>query len=178
VKEEELNGNMNLNIHHHHHTLPAKKRNVNGSDKFEIPLPFGYHLDLDFLRFCTEELVSGETLERLQELRQQRRQQRKTLEALMGMKQKQREDKLKEMGPQKSIEVKRSFSPKRPQPPTSLPLLEKSSLTLEHSKKVLQQENTHEFITEALREAVSDFENYLDTSKEKNERPMYRSAAR
>jgi len=112
LQEEELNGNMNLNHHHHHHhTLPAKKRNGTGSDKFEIPLPFGYHLDLDFLRFCTEELVSGETLERLQELRQQRRQQRKTLEALMGLKQKQREDKLKEIGPQKSIEVKRSFSP-------------------------------------------------------------------
>ena len=48
--------------------------NTNGScslprgfkaDKFEIPLPFGYHLDLDFLRFCNDDLVSGDTLEKL-----------------------------------------------------------------------------------------------------------------
>ena len=58
------------------------------ADKFEIPLPFGYHLDLDFLRFCSEDLVvSGETLEKLKDLRRERRQQRKTLEALMGYKQ-------------------------------------------------------------------------------------------
>ena len=93
----------------------------------------------------------------------------------MGMRQKQREDKLKESKPEK-----RSFSPKRPQPPTSLPLLETSSVKVETSKKkVVVKENTSEFITEALREAVSDFENYLDkSSKEKQERPMYRSAAR
>ena len=94
----------------------------------------------------------------------------------MGMRQKQREEKLRESKPEK-----RSFSPKRPQPPTSLPLVEMSSVKVENSKKKLVvdvQENTSEFITEALREAVSDFENYLDSSKEKYERPMYRSAAR
>jgi len=30
-------------------------------DSFEVPLPFGYHLDLDFLRFCTSELVRSGT---------------------------------------------------------------------------------------------------------------------
>ena len=159
------------------------------NDKFEIPLPFGYHLDLDFLRFCTEELVSGETLERLQDLRQQRRQQRKTLEALMGFRQKQREDKIREGGKAN----KRSLEPKRPQPPNTLPLLERSSssslsssqstLKIENSASFLtsmseRKDNAQEFITEALREAVSDFESYLDSSREKNERPMYRSAAR
>ncbi len=25
--------------------------------KFEVPLPFGYHMDLDFLRFCSDDQV-------------------------------------------------------------------------------------------------------------------------
>jgi hypothetical protein len=63
--------------------------NSNGTaDKFEVPLPFGYHLDLDFLRVCSED-PSGETLEKLKELRKTRRKQRKTLEALMGFRQQQ-----------------------------------------------------------------------------------------
>ena len=42
---------------------------------FEIPLPFGYHMDLDFVRFCSEDTsaVSEETLDRLRDLRRQRR---------------------------------------------------------------------------------------------------------
>jgi len=40
--------------------------------------------------------VPGETLERLQELRLERHQQRKNLEALMKMKQKIRDEKVKE----------------------------------------------------------------------------------
>ena len=117
--------------------------------------------------------MSGETLERLQDLKQQRRQQRKNLEALMGLKQKQREEKLKET----KVDIKRSFSPKRPQPPTTLPLTIESTISTTN-KIAVRHEITHEFVSEALREAVSDFENYLDSAKEKNERPMYRSAAR
>ena len=117
--------------------------------------------------------MSGETLERLQDLKQQRRQQRKNLEALMGLKQKQREEKLKET----KVDIKRSFSPKRPQPPTTLPLAIESTISTTN-KIAVRHEITHEFVSEALREAVSDFENYLDSAKEKNERPMYRSAAR
>ena len=134
--------------------------------------------------------MSGETLERLQELRQQRRQQRKTLEALMGVRQKQREDRVKENknSPKRQPSPKRQASPKRPQPPNTLPLLEQlsssssslSTLKIGNSKQTLAPKGRKEteFITEALREAVSDFENYLDSSKEKYERPMYRSAAR
>ena len=48
-------------------------------------MPFGYHLDLDFLRVCSDELVSGETLQKLKELKRQRRKERKQLEALMGI---------------------------------------------------------------------------------------------
>jgi hypothetical protein len=58
------------------------------AEKFEVPLPFGYHLDLDFLRVCSDD-PSGETLEKLKELRKMRRKQRKTLEALMGFRQQQ-----------------------------------------------------------------------------------------
>ena len=55
---------------------------------FEIPLPFGYHMDLDFVRFCAEDtMISEETIDRLKDLRRQRRKQRKTLEALMGIRQ-------------------------------------------------------------------------------------------
>ena len=60
-------------------------------DKFEIPLPFGFHMDLDFLRFCCEDPVSSETLDRLKDLRKARRKQRKELEALMGFQREQRE---------------------------------------------------------------------------------------
>ena len=60
-------------------------------DKFEIPLPFGFHMDLDFLRFCNEDPVTSETLERLKELRKARRKQRKQLEAFMGFQREQRD---------------------------------------------------------------------------------------
>merc|ERR1712079_514206 len=70
-------------------TLPRKS---SPGDKFEIPLPFGFHMDLDFLRFCGDESgVSTETLDRLKELRKARRKQRKQLEALMGFQREQRD---------------------------------------------------------------------------------------
>ena len=53
--------------------------------QLKVPLPFGYHLDLDFLRVCSDELVSDETLQKLKELKRQRRKERKQLEALMGI---------------------------------------------------------------------------------------------
>ena len=53
--------------------------------QLQVPLPFGYHLDLDFLRVCSDELVSDETLQKLKELKRQRRKERKQLEALMGI---------------------------------------------------------------------------------------------
>ncbi len=63
-------------------------------DKFEVPLPFGFHMDLDFVRFCSDQDLSSlseETLSRLRELRRQRRKQRKTLEALMGVRKSQQQ---------------------------------------------------------------------------------------
>jgi hypothetical protein len=86
----EVNGNNSLNSHHHTMPTSAKEAANNGGfdEKFEVPLPFGYHLDLDFLRVCSDD-PSGETLEKLKELRKMRRKQRKTLEALMGFRQQQ-----------------------------------------------------------------------------------------
>ena len=108
-----INGSNNVvNNNNHINNSPAVvanmniNNNVNGSvslprgfkaDRFEIPLPFGYHLDLDFLRFCNDDTLGGsaeDTLEKLKDLRRERRQQRKTLEALMGYKQEQRKRKL------------------------------------------------------------------------------------
>lgn len=85
----EVNGNLNNNIVRTA-TLPST-RGQNGLDKFEIPLPFGFHMDLDFLRFCNEEPVTSETLERLKDLRKARRKQRKQLEAIMGFQREQRD---------------------------------------------------------------------------------------
>jgi len=94
-----LNGNMNRLYHQEvngNNIMVNGTNGVNGingvngtngvsDDKFEVPLPFGYHLDLDFLRFCAEE-KNEESLAKLKELRKTRRKQRKTLEALMGLK--------------------------------------------------------------------------------------------
>ena len=88
-------GEVNGNVQSQQRILPSSSAtskdtmstNTNGvGDKFEVPLPFGYHLDLDFLRFCSDD-PTGETLEKLKELRKTRRKQRKTLEALMGFRQ-------------------------------------------------------------------------------------------
>ena len=69
---DEVNGNLNNVVRS---TLPRKSNGP--GDKFEIPLPFGFHMDLDFLRFCGDESgASSETLDRLKELRKARRRQR------------------------------------------------------------------------------------------------------
>ena len=80
----EVNGNLNSIVR-------TNRCGQDAMDKFEIPLPFGFHMDLDFLRFCCEDPVSSETLERLKDLRKARRKQRKELEALMGFQREQRE---------------------------------------------------------------------------------------
>merc|ERR1719179_57383 len=80
----EVNGKGNLN----HQNM---KMETPGEDKFEDPLPFGYHLDLDFLRVCDGESNSEETIQKLKELKKTRRKQRKELEALMGIKQEQKD---------------------------------------------------------------------------------------
>ena len=152
-----VNGNNTNNTNGHQHNLNnTVNQEVNGNwkdDKFEIPLPFGYHMDLDFLRFCSEELVSGETLDRLKELRKQRRKQRKTLEALMGIRQEQKhqERRVRETPVTKTYSGIRRLTPpsnnQSQQPPPDVG-------------------KTSEFIKEALRDAVQDFEQCLERSKE------------
>ena len=162
-----INGNHHKNGLHHS-SLTLSPREINGNlptrswqqqvdDKFEIPLPFGYHMDLDFLRFCSDELVSGETLDRLKELRKQRRKQRKTLEALMGIRQEQRKNQERKFRDIKSFNfntrsnlngpITRRFSsaPGRPLP---------------------RESETPEFIKDALKDAMKDFEQCLEKTKE------------
>ena len=152
-----------MNGNHQNGVMSLQHREVNGNltspgwqgstEKFEVPLPFGYHMDLDFLRFCDDESVSAETLERLKELRKARRKQRKTLEALMGIRQeqKEREKRALELVPQKRYITTgiRKISPPVNKPPPDVV-------------------NTPEFLRDAIKDAVQDFEQCLERSKEEN----------
>jgi len=124
----------------------------NGAPPFEVPLPFGYHLDLDFLRVCSDELMSGETLQKLKELKRQRRKERKQLEALMGITQEQKEREkqrlMQEMPPPMSPIMKKKS------PPTTLQL---SQPDIIHSS---------ELVREALRESMLSFQETLDQYKD------------
>merc|ERR1719474_598682 len=139
----EVNGNLNP---------PTMNVETTEGEKFEVPLPFGYHLDLDFLRVCSDELVSGENLQKLKELKKARRKQRKTLEALMGIKQEQkdREKRLRD-----------------------LPATSRHTINLKTPPKTLQLDqpdivNSSELVREALRESMLSFQETLDQYKEPN----------
>ena len=95
IRRSNNNNNTNNNNNHHStevngNTILHNNNNNNGNhrdSKFEVPLPFGYHMDLDFLRFCSDDKGTDETLDRLKDLRRMRRNERKTLEAIMGLRQ-------------------------------------------------------------------------------------------
>lgn len=60
------NGNNNHSVNNNYNMRNRSNGEQNGNhvstskdDKFEVPLPFGYHMDLDFLRFCSEQANSG-----------------------------------------------------------------------------------------------------------------------
>ncbi len=162
----EVNGNANLN------TRPTVQRSTlprmagvgdggNPGDKFEIPLPFGFHMDLDFLRICNDEGVSSETLQRLKELRRARRRQRKELEALMGFQREQRNRINQHM---------HNMSKKPLSPSEEAAKMKSTTLTFQHSPNPaspplavdLTHHHTSEFIKEALKDAVLDFEQHLE----------------
>merc|ERR550534_3202797 len=141
------NGNANGEVNGNNVTSPS-----NGAPPFEVPLPFGYHLDLDFLRVCSDELVSGETLQKLKELKRQRRKERKQLEALMGITQEQKDREkqrlMQDMPPPMSPIMKKKS------PPTTLQL---SQPDIIHSS---------ELVREALRESMLSFQETLDQYKD------------
>merc|ERR1719225_2195359 len=141
------NGNGNAEVNGNNVTSPP-----NGAPPFEVPLPFGYHLDLDFLRVCSDELVSGETLQKLKELKRQRRKERKQLEALMGITQEQKDREkqrlMQDMPPPMSPIMKKKSSP------TTLQL---SQPDIIHSS---------ELVREALRESMLSFQETLDQYKD------------
>lgn len=137
---------------------------MNGlAEKFEVPLPFGYHLDLDFLRVCSDD-PSGETLEKLKELRRMRRKQRKTLEALMGF----RQQELRTV-PEAKVAVSvvsSSSSTGRPVRPVDLQLV----ATSRQQPDIV---NSSELVREALRESMVSFQQTLDQYKSPDQ---YKSA--
>merc|ERR1719192_702869 len=141
------NGNGNGEVNGNNVTSPP-----NGAPPFEVPLPFGYHLDLDFLRVCSDELVSGETLQKLKELKRQRRKERKQLEALMGITQEQKDREkqrlMQDMPPPMSPIMKKKS------PPTTLQL---SQPDIIHSS---------ELVREALRESMLSFQETQDQYKD------------
>merc|ERR1719430_291777 len=141
------NGNGNGEVNGNNVTSPP-----NGAPPFEVPLPFGYHLDLDFLRVCSDELVSGETLQKLKELKRQRRKERKQLEALMGIRQEQKEKEKQRM--------------MRDMPPAMSPIMKKKSppTTLQLSQPDII--HSSELVREALRESMLSFQETLDQYKE------------
>merc|ERR1719430_1559446 len=141
------NGNGNGEVNGNNVTSPP-----NGAPPFEVPLPFGYHLDLDFLRVCSDELVSDETLQKLKELKRQRRKERKTLEALMGIRQEQKEKEKQRM--------------MRDMPPAMSPIMKKKSppTTLQLSQPDIF--HSSELVREALRESMLSFQETLDQYKE------------
>jgi len=153
----------NSNINRMYNSLPGHTNSTSntevngnhtegGAPPFEVPLPFGYHLDLDFLRVCSDDLVSGETLMKLKELKKQRRKERKQLEALMGitqeMKDREKQRMVKEMPPPMSPIMKKKS------PPTTLQLNQPDII---HSS---------ELVREALRESMLSFQETLDQYKE------------
>ena len=144
---QEVNGNGNLN-----------QQSVNGKetseeDKFEVPLPFGYHLDLDFLRVCDGENNSEETIQKLKELKKARRKQRKELEALMGIKQEQNR--------QKSHTNDHS---RRNRASLNIPVR-----SLSQGENITPDIiNSSELVREALRESMLSFQETLDQYKDQD----------
>merc|ERR1719237_626926 len=155
-----------MNMNRLYNSLPGHTTNVsngevngnnmtsppNGAPPFEVPLPFGYHLDLDFLRVCPDELVSDETLQKLKELKRQRRKERKQLEALMGITQEQKDREKQRL--MQGMPPPMSPIMKKKSPPTTLQL---SQPDIIHSS---------ELVREALRESMLSFQETLDQYRE------------
>ena len=140
--------------------------------QLKVPLPFGYHLDLDFLRVCSDELVSGETLQKLKELKRQRRKERKQLEALMGITQVLPSQPKKSLWiifypglvqEQKEREKQRLM---QEMPPPMSPIMKKKSppTTLQLSQPDII--HSSELVREALRESMLSFQETLDQYKD------------
>ena len=155
------NGNLNNVVRT---TLPRRSLS-NGKDKFEIPLPFGFHMDLDFLRFCCDEPVSTETLERLKDLRKARRRQRKELEAIMGFQREQRDRINRHIyninRSRSEDEGSRSPSSTRGMQSTTFSFQHTPSRTSPVAVDLTHHHHTSEFMKEALKDAVLDFEQCL-----------------
>lgn len=66
-----ISGNLNRSYHEVNGNLNGNGISPNGvispsELRFEVPLPFGYHMDLDFLRVCSDD-INDESLQKLKE---------------------------------------------------------------------------------------------------------------
>lgn len=64
-----ISGNLNRSYHEVNGNLNGNGISPNGvispsELRFEVPLPFGYHMDLDFLRVCSDD-INDESLQKL-----------------------------------------------------------------------------------------------------------------
>ena len=60
----EVNGNLNGNLSPNGNGMSPNGVMSPSDLRFEVPLPFGYHMDLDFLRVCSDD-INDESLQKL-----------------------------------------------------------------------------------------------------------------
>ena len=123
----------------------------------QIPLPFGFHMDLDFLRFCCDEPVSSETLDRLKDLRKARRRQRKELEAIMGFQRQQRDTinrHIYNINRSRSEDSRPGSGASTPMQSTTFSFQHTPSRTSPVAVDLTHVHHTSEFMKEALKEAT------------------------
>ncbi len=167
-------GTLEINGNYQHPTAWPRSGSRVAGDKLEVPLPFGFHMDLDFLRCCSEDLssLSGESLSRLRELRKQRRKQRKTLEALVGIQAEQQRMRVQTMASVTRYATTGKDARKvRPTTDTAT-VTTTDQVVVRRPLPVLDLAST-EFVSDGLKEVVRDFENHLNIGR-KDERTQSR----
>lgn len=125
-----------------------------GVNSSSIPLPYGYQIDLDFIRYC-ENLTNYDATDG-QAQRRQKRRQRQSMEVMLGIQ--------KEMQRQLEMEMFDEKMPPEP-PPRSHHHVIESPIVPRYSSHAQQQWDV------SLKDVVHDFERTLERSKKKsNER--------
>ncbi|XP_069165751.1 KN motif and ankyrin repeat domain-containing protein 1 isoform X7 [Procambarus clarkii] len=161
--------------------------------------PYGYHIDLDFVRYC-EMLTQGSkndnaTLRQLKKLKRARRRQTKSMEVLLGLSQGKDNEAHELQQPQTKLEiieepvkidslskdvssfVRRTQSLRERTPPPPPPRRCRTPVMSGPPPDVINTTNSSPGLntssnvdaSEALQEAVMDFEEMLENSREKHQ---------
>ncbi|XP_068205020.1 uncharacterized protein [Palaemon carinicauda] len=150
--------------------------------------PYGYHIDLDFVRYC-DMLTQGSkndspTLRQLKKLKRARRRQTKSMEVLLGLSS-GKENEIPELQNQERLEIieepSKNESPSglhnvppkirrthswREKTPPPLPLRQCNNLRRTLHPEITTHSSSDLNASEALQEAVLDFEEMLENSQE------------